>query len=555
MTDSPLRPATSVPDESTVRLLPSLSSRLSQHASAAELVRSMTRANRVDATHLRTVLAHVEDRRGVLEALLDRSVLCTLAKLDIIRETSTVEAFACQLFGVSFHGLTFSLRPSPNRPFPSTSLLTKVAVGKMPKRVKKSVPAVIEDPTLAMYDIARLPTTVFDGATTEQYLVQLPHTGASDQPQSDPRSFRDLALRVTGLARSIQRPISFIHAPTAAPTYLNAPRSVTGPCLRVGLAFPELDGGRRLSFGTELVALCSDEGYGLWQRPTSSGNQIHDYWQPVVPPEAGTSGRAAACEVPLPGPGLAVTCVGPARAGSTQAILQILAHARAPLLALSATTLDDIAVIHLVTRAPLGHKIDALDLPTDLRADAVLNTALTQKPPHLTDRLRDYRAVVSSHTERPSDPDLVALWLAWTAPAAPDTLRLTVETLRTALDSVSARYMADTADKTRDGHLNIEYLVCREVSGDRLRGRMRVAIDLAALGVTAAPAEPVETPTGSDDSPVSRLSHFCSDLERQWRTSLSFALRTSQVELDVVWRESWLGRWTRLEPDSQDDPV
>jgi hypothetical protein len=370
----------------------------------------------------------------------------------------------------------------------------------------------------------------------------------------------------------MERPLSFIHAPVAAPLPRDIPRGVTGSGLRFGVAFPRFDDSHRLSFGTKLIGLCCDNDYGLWQRATSVGDHTYDYWQPVVPPPASAKGGTAGDQASGTRHGLAVTCVGPARPGTTEAILHVLAHAGAPLLGLSATTLDDIAIIHLFTHSPLGKRdVDALALPADLRADSALNAALGQKEPVHRDKLRDYRAVVSSRRERAPDPGLAALWLAWTAPATPDALRLTVETLRAALDGTWARHRAGATGDARSGHLNIEYLVCREVSADRLRGRMRVAIDLDALGVkvSAAPApgrlwararshratrDDRGRPEG--DGPVwpSRIGQFCSDLERQWRTSLSFALRTTQVELDVVWRESWLRTWTGVDSDTHDPP-
>jgi predicted amino acid-binding ACT domain protein len=531
-------------------------SRLSQHASAAELVRSMTRANRVNATHIRTVLAHVDDQRGVLEALLDDAVLRELVEIDITREASTVEAFACQILGTSFHGLTFSLRPSSERSFPSTSVLTLVEPGRLPEHSEQPIPAVGGSAAFAMYDTARRSTSIFDGVTTEEFLVQLPQPSvASSQLHDGSTSFRDAAVQVTGLARSMERPLSFIHAPVATPVRRDVPRGVTGSGLRFGVSFPQFDDSLRLSFGTKLVGLCCDAGYGLWQRTTSLGDRSYDhgydYWQPVVPPPASTDDRGAGDQASRPEHGLAVTCVGPARPGTTEAVLRVLAHAGAPLLGLSATTLDDIAIIHLFTRTPLGRRdIDDLALSRDLRADTVLSTALDRREPLPRDTLRDYRAVVSSRPERPPDRGLAAVWVAWTAPATADALRLTVETLRAALDSSWARHRASATGEALAGHLNIEYLVCREVSADRLRGRMRVAVDLDALGLTVPGAAPPGHPEGDGGGLPSRIGRFCSDLERQWRTSLSFALRTTQVELDVVWRESWLGRWTGWDGDS-----
>jgi hypothetical protein len=508
-------------------------SRLSHHTSAAELVRSMTRANRVDATHIRTVLAHVEDERGVLEALLDHPVLKQLARIDIDEEAWTVEAFACQLVGTSFHGLTFSLHPNPDRPLPRASALIPVEPGDLSELVGQRTPEVVSNATFAIYDTARRSVPIFDGTTIEEFLIELPRPDPAQHEQGTRISFRDVAVRATGLARSMGRPLSFLHAPAAVPRR-DAPRGVTGLCLRFGVAFPQYDDSQRLSFGTRLVSLCCDEGYGLWQA-SRAGNHAYDYWEPVVPLPS-RSGDGTAGYRTLPEHGLAVTCIGPARPGTTEVILRVLEQARAPLIGVSETWVDDITMIHLFTQTRRPTNAIAA-VPQDLRADTAVSRALGL-PEHewvQNDMLRDYRVVVSPHPERQPDTTLAALWLGWTAPATSDALRLAIRTLQDALDTTWARYRPGAASDARDGHLNIEYLVCREApSVDRVRGRMRVAVDPDALGVAGRASG-------------SRLGEFCSDVERHWRSSLSFALGTPRVELDVVWRESWLGlgRWMR----------
>jgi hypothetical protein len=259
--------------------------------------------------------------------------------------------------------------------------------------------------------------------------------------------------------------------------------------------------------------------------------------------EAGDARKA--CYVPPTiDRGLAVTCAGPARSGSTEAILQVLEQAGAPLAGLAETTLDDIALVHLFTSTPLTKaEVDAL--PTNLRADVLLSRALGLTEAVESDELRDYRVVVSSRQERRQAQELAAIWVTWAAPASNDALRLTVRTLRTALDVTWARYRRDTAGPPSDGHLTIGYLLCREVSIDWLRGRMRISVDLDALGVRGD--------GGDGGFSAARLGQFCSDLERQWRASLAFALGTPHVDLDVVWRESWMGRWVSLREAPRDD--
>jgi hypothetical protein len=81
---------------------------------------------------------------------------------------------------------------------------------------------------------------------------------------------------------------------------------------------------------------------------------------------------------------------------------------------------------------------------------------------------------------------------------------------------------------------SIEYLISRAVSVDRLRGRAKIALDLESLAPLG----------GGTDAWLGRL---CSEIERRWRADLSFTLGTPRVDLEVVWRESWLGRWSLLQ--------
>jgi hypothetical protein len=136
--------------------------------------------------------------------------------------------------------------------------------------------------------------------------------------------------------------------------------------------------------------------------------------------------------------------------------------------------------------------------------------------------------------------------MAWATPAVPTALRLTVRTLRDALDAVSARYRNDAGEGEGDHHhLNIEYLVGREVSDDWLRGRIKASVDRRTLGGPGrGPHDPVA---------AAELGRFCSLVERQWRSLLGLALDTANIGLEVVWRESWLGRWSSVHVDPHDE--
>jgi hypothetical protein len=521
------------------------------HDSPSDLVRAMVKADRLAATHVRTVLVHAVDRHGVFDRLLEDDVVEELIGVDI-HKTATVEAFACNLLGTSFHGLTFSMPAQPDGSVPARPDLVVIAPGVTPGVAGDGPVATaargLAPTSFARSDAPRRGRSVFDGTTIEEFLVQLP-TGGLERPARDLRpghelrlSYRQAATKVAQLATRLERPLSFVHAPVSAPTLAHRPRHVSGPGLRVGVAFPRFDDRLRLRFGTDLVDMCCRDGYGLWQRGAVAGMAEHDYWQPLVhlPPTANQH-LAETWATHAGDHALAVTFVGTAVPGASEAVLRVLAAANAPVAGFAVTTLDDMAIIHLMTRTRLSPG-QVAGLPQGRRADLALGAALGLDDPPCSDRLAEFRALVSTRPEAPPEPDLAAIWLAWATPATPDALRVTVATLRDALDAVSVRHRGDVTGAD-PRHLNIEYLVGREVSDDWLRGRMKVAVELRALGALAGPDGTVS---------YASLGQFCSDVERQWRSLLANALGTTNIDLDVVWRESWIGRWTSMHVDPRD---
>jgi hypothetical protein len=499
-----------------------------QHSDAAGLARSMTKANRVDATHIRAVVTQLEDARGALELMLDEAIARGPLNFEP-EDASTIEAFVCELLGTGFLGLTFSLRGGNGRHLPSASELVDMPVGELIETPTSPMPQVYDQATVKVFDTARRPTAVFDDTTNDEYLVMLPRVDVRRSPRLR-TSFRGCAQLVARLVTASGRSLSFLQAPVAPPQMADGPRRVMGDCLRFGVAFPRYDQSSRLRFGARLVEACLAAGYGLWQHGRARAAGEDDYWQHVVPPPADIGGAGSAYEAGVGGQGVAITCIGPARPGTTGAILQILERAHAPVGAIGETTLDDIAFVNLVTQTSASAgDVDALPV----EASAAIGRALGLKEWPVNSLLEDHRAVVSLRPDRSLPRELYALWVSWSVPGGRAALQLTVRTLRDALVTTSDRYR-DRRSDVRRGHLNIEYLVCREVSVDSLRGRMKVAIDLDALDLGGRGREGVSE---------SALGRFCSDVERQWRAELTFALGSPHVDLDVVWRESWVGRW------------
>jgi hypothetical protein len=247
-----------------------------------------------------------------------------------------------------------------------------------------------------------------------------------------------------------------------------------------------------------------------------------------------------------------VTCVGPAHRGTTAAILRVLDRADVPVPALSVGTLDDLSFVHVVAGATPGSPTSGTaaapavepgePAPAALRrlfgparsGDRPDDSGLHLDVPGAADDpdglLADFRVMATPYPAPGPPGDKQSLWLAWSTPATHGALSLIVKSARAALTgALGTEPAGGTAARP-----SIEYLISRAVSVDRLRGRAKIALDLGTLG---------RPDTGTGDW----LGRLCSEIERRWRADLSFTLGTPRVDLEVVWRESWLGRWSLLQ--------
>jgi hypothetical protein len=193
--------------------------------------------------------------------------------------------------------------------------------------------------------------------------------------------------------------------------------------------------------------------------------------------------------------------------------------------AIFVTTLDDLAIINLVVSPErmVGRR-GARSSPAGLVLAKMFAPQMDPADERIT-LLDDYRTLVTPVLRVASPKEsLAAIWLAWSTPARPGALEVAVHTARSSFDIVGRRYGPTI------GQASFDYLVCRAVSVDRLHGRSKVAVDL----------KPVVR--GLDDDVIpGALGNFCSEIERQWRNEISFVLGTAGVDLEVVWRESWIG--------------
>jgi hypothetical protein len=500
-------------------------------SSGPKLVRSALVTQRVNSAQITGTVAHFKDDPGALSPFLDPEVFDRLVPRSAA-EARTLECFSIAYYGVGFVAFT-ALKSAGAGELPlrsvemSRSPVVRELLGRLSRRALLRPDSAVSE--LRASRPSRLGLT--DRAVTE-FLVKVPPAVAAE-----PSGLRVAATRIATWVWEDRHALTFIHWPASPPAVVGAWRTAEGPCIRFAVATPRQAVGARLAFGRRLLERCVGLGYGLWIRQSGQPAGPYDYWRCLFSPDPAAENGPAAGWRPASAPHLAVTCVGPAHRGTTAAILRILDRADVPVPALSVGTLDDLSFVHVVAGATPGW-------PTATAAPAVEPgepaTAALRRLFGLTPALDgfddpdgllgDFRVMATPYPAPGPAGDKQSLWLAWSTPATHGALSLIVKSARVALTGALGMEPAGGSA----ARPSIEYLISRAVSVDRLRGRAKIALDLGSLGLPGA---------GTGDW----LGRLCSEIERRWRADLSFTLGTPRVDLEVVWRESWLGRWSLLQ--------
>lgn len=523
-------------------------------SSGPKLVRSALATQRVNSAHITGAIAHFKDDPGALSPFLDEDVFDRLVPLEVAEE-GTLECFSIASYGVGFVAFA-ALKPAgageaPHRSVEmTTSSVTRERLGRLPSRSRLRPGTVVSE-----LQATRPSRLGYSDTTVTEFLVKLPPPLAAR-----PSGLRAAATRIAEWVWEERHALTFIHWPGSPPAVEGAWRTAEGPCIRFGVATPRHDVPTRLAFGRTVLERCVALGYGLWIRQSGEPAGAYDYWRCLFSPDPGAERRPEPDWRPARVPYLAVTCVGPAHRGTTAAILRVLDEAGVPVPTFSVATLDDLSFVHFVADAPPGAASIAPGQPA---ATALWRLFGLEEPAEGTDlRLEGFRIMATPFPAPPpawplaggptgsggpgggngsprarrtrrtggSGRDKQSLWMAWSTPARHNALSLVVKSARTALTGALEAHTPGAAKPS------IEYLICRTVSVDQLRGRAKITLDLESVA-----------PPGSAIGDTAWLGRFCSEIESRWRADLSFTLGTPRVDLEVVWRESWLGRWSLLQ--------
>lgn len=418
--------------------------------------------------------------------------------------------------------------------------------------------AVIEDRTVQAFMGTALPNPSFlyRGSRYTEVFLRIPTQGQYDL--SDALALAAVLRELSAAAVEQHAPILFLQSPAAAPGRSpqqvledDLPADVTNDApwrrsqafgVRFAIGLDPLGARGRMSFFSRLGEFATRRGLAVWLGDRRGDRRGGQWFRTVGAVEQRyqdwVSDCFGSCVGVLPTHGYPVTVVGPARVGSSHEIFSRLASVGVPILAASIAALEDLAIIHLVV--PVKRSSDGVS-PLDQRRAGPVDELLTRFVG------RHGAALVSSIV--PGDEqafrvavDYVAyggqlvrihpyesgneraVWCAWQVPNS-----------ATALSDVLAALMAAITVVTGAAtSASIDYLLSRRVSNGALHGRCKLAMLGSVVGS-------IVVPEGRNSR-----NEMCQRIESAWRSGLSEGIGSSQVEVEVAWRELWLGRWASV---------
>jgi hypothetical protein len=316
-----------------------------------------------------------------------------------------------------------------------------------------------------------------------------------------------------------------------------APRHANGMALRMIVGLEQDNHGKRIALMCALAELARENGFGLQVADRRFGRVRGEWWS-VLPPDGkrylarkadlfGWAPDAVPSAVQL------LTFVGPARLGSSAAIASDLLSRNVGMLAVSESSMQEIAFINMVVPlAPARIGRARLSSTTLTIADGLGQTAsecgLTRRQAvraksRVTDSAAtDYR-VLRTGPMRPPIKEWVStvdhpLWLSWGLPLVgrklPDVAELVATLLRTATDRVSTA--------------RLDYYRARVLPNGNVTGRAKIAVSLVD------DVDPENIPE--------LLSELCPWAQREAVAHLmADDVALGAIRLRLAWRERWLG--------------
>jgi hypothetical protein len=445
------------------------------------------------------------------------------------------------------------------------------------RRVRLGRPAatlVTDEPTRRVFSGSGLPnpTFLFESAATYEGIVSVEPAPRSIKFYQS-AAMRDLIREVSRIAANVAHmPLLYLQAPAQLPAQsfigqdvrssrVTAARRSSSLALRFAIAMERPSAALRFELTEILTRYCTERGFGLWLADTRVGYRSGNWFQICAQAddlsrrdrrERATSVDSRAVEVCLP-----ITFIGPARRGSTHAIVSFLCQFGDVGIGSCATiTLHDLEFIHLqltlrgIRRSALREINSYLTEHSCWKADPsdalmhIHNTLAVAREEYsshvlageLSEYAGDYQTLVGPALgcTVPDSRKRIAVWFSWQMEGTGEDLALPLVELFRSFSDIGLGPSAN-ADAVGTETPNLEYLVCRDVGNWVLRGRGKLSIPEVDM---------LQLFHGMElESAAARL---CVSIENAWKTSLRRRGAHGVSELTVAWREWWLGHWASL---------
>ncbi|UJW32683.1 hypothetical protein L3Q67_02500 [Saccharothrix sp. AJ9571] len=378
---------------------------------------------------------------------------------------------------------------------------------------------------------------------------------------------REVLREVAETAARRQRPLLSLQCPVQVPPHdytveRDGPQGAFGTSPRVAslavrfsIALDTPGAKVGIEMSESLSKFCESHGYGFFLADTRPGYRTGNWFLVRAHDRkrarssfslAADRGAVSGAEGCVP-----VTFVGPARWGSTHAVIAFLSQfPEVGILACSITLLDDLAFIHLQLTingasrpllAKLNEKITSFGEPGGEPADvlrkllpeltygAALGSRASNLEKQLAEKAGDFHTivgpalpVVSDHRSR-----RVAVWFSWQMRQSDLGLKVPLGALLRAIDTIGL------SDDVPADAASIEYLMSRHLGNAVIRGKGKLSIAPGVVDRTFH-GFPLQ----------SSLARLCVRLEEAWRAELPHTKASSVIEVSVERLENCLGHWS-----------
>lgn len=412
------------------------------------------------------------------------------------------------------------------------------------------------------------PTFIYESAQTYEGLIAV-DPDATELQNWHGIALRDLTSELCEVAASVaQAPLLSLQSPAQLPPATRTrdhdlrtrkealPPAPSSIAVRFSIALQEANAELFFTLSDRIRLLCEENGYGLWLADSRPGHRSGNWFEVCKPDDPGRHHRGdergtAAVTTCVP-----ITCVGPARVGSTYAIVSFLRrYPQVGLASCADCTLDDLALVHL--------QVALQGVPVERLNKIVANMSRSRSPSvstrprealeelfrrldvpsvaplgghdDLASRAGDYQTFIGPAFDyRPRrSANRLPVWISWQIARKDDGLAAPLSCLYRALDHVVPNACPDDWNPVPLSTVtDVEYLICRATEQSVLRGKGKLSV----------PMDVLDRFEGTDiEAPASK---FCLRLEEDWKMQMDLAEVTGVGELTVAWREYWLGHWT-----------